>query len=84
MSVRVPVVIVENQDSEDHAGRHHPLDEIEIGPCTSMVRKQLIISLSSLPIKGTASLVMGISSDTMFMKTVRERRTVTPEINHGI
>ena len=28
--------------------------------------------------RGTASLVMGISSDTMFMKTVRESITVTP------
>ena len=34
-----------------------------------------------LPIKGTASLVIGISSDTMFMKTVRESITVTPRIN---
>ena len=35
-----------------------------------------------LPIRGTASLVMGISSDTMFMKTVRESITVTPATVH--
>ena len=32
--------------------------------------------------RGTASLVMGISSDTMFMKTVRESITVTPATTH--
>ena len=42
------------------------------------------MKLKYVPINGTASLVIGISSDTMFMKTVRERRTVTPDIDHGI
>ena len=37
MGVRVPVVIVEDQDGEDDAGGHHPLDEVEICPCTSLV-----------------------------------------------
>ena len=36
MRVRVPVVIVEDEDGEDHAGRHHPLDEVEICACTSV------------------------------------------------
>ena len=31
-----------------------------------------------IPTRGTASLVIGISSDTMFMNTVRESMTVTP------
>ena len=33
-----------------------------------------------LPIRGTASLVIGINSETMFMKTVKDSITVTPEI----
>ena len=33
-----------------------------------------------LPISGTASLVLGIISDTMFINTVRESKIVTPEI----
>ena len=33
-----------------------------------------------LPIRGTASLVMGINSDTIFIKTVRDSNTVTPTI----
>ena len=32
-----------------------------------------------LPIRGTASLVFGIISDTMFINTVRESNIVTPE-----
>ena len=32
-----------------------------------------------LPISGTASLVFGIISDTMFINTVRESKIVTPE-----
>ena len=32
MCVRVPVVIVEDEDGEDDTGRHHPLDEVEVGP----------------------------------------------------
>ena len=32
MRVRVPVVIVEDEDGEDHTGRHHALDEVEICP----------------------------------------------------
>ena len=32
-----------------------------------------------IPIRGTASLVLGMISETMFMKTVRDRRIVTPE-----
>ena len=32
-----------------------------------------------IPIRGTASLVFGMISETMFMKTVRDRRIVTPE-----
>ena len=32
MRVRVPVVIVEDEDSEDDTGRHHPLDEVEVRP----------------------------------------------------
>ena len=32
-----------------------------------------------IPIRGTASLVCGMISETMFMKTVRDRRIVTPE-----
>ena len=39
--------------------------------------------MTCLPIRGTASLVMGISSDTMFMKTVRDSKTVTPGNTFG-
>ena len=34
-----------------------------------------------LPIRGTASLVVGMMADTRFMNTVSERRTVTSEMN---
>lgn len=37
-----------------------------------------IIRYVNLPTKGTASLVIGISSETIFIKTVRESITVTP------
>ena len=40
-----------------------------------LTASRLIIVL--LPIRGTASDVVGIISDTRFMNTVRERRTVT-------
>ena len=33
------------------------------------------------PTRGTASLVIGINSETIFIKTVSESITVTPEIN---
>ena len=45
MSVRVPVVIVEHEDGEDHTGRHHALDEVEIGPCTP---RQLVLLVFNL------------------------------------
>ena len=35
-----------------------------------------------LPIRGTASLVIGINSDTMFMNTVKDNITVTPGKKH--
>ena len=41
-----------------------------------------VLYCTVLPMRGTASLVMGISSDTMFMKTVRESITVTPATVH--
>ena len=31
--VRVAVVVVKDEDCEHHAARHHPLDEVEVGPC---------------------------------------------------
>ena len=37
-----------------------------------------MIKLKYVPTRGTASLVMGISSETMFMNTVRDSITVTP------
>ena len=33
MCVRVAVVVVEDQDGQHHAAGHHPLDEVEVGPC---------------------------------------------------
>ena len=33
----------------------------------------------AIPMRGTASLVLGMTDETMFMNTVRERRIVTPE-----
>ena len=32
VSVGVPVVVVQHQHSQNHAGRHHPLDEVEVRP----------------------------------------------------
>ena len=43
-----------------------------------------VLHCTVLPMRGTASLVMGISSDTMFMKTVRESITVTPATVHAL
>lgn len=37
-----------------------------------------------LPIRGTASEVVGIMAETRFMKTVSERRTVTSEIKEEL
>ena len=34
---------------------------------------------AAIPMRGTASLVLGMTDETMFMNTVRERRIVTPE-----
>ena len=36
-----------------------------------------VVYCNQLPIRGTASDVVGIISETMFMKTVSDRRTVT-------
>ena len=33
MSVRVPVVVVEDQDGEDDRAGHHALDEVEVCSC---------------------------------------------------
>jgi hypothetical protein len=33
MSVRLPVVIVENHDGGHHTARHHEHDAVEVGPC---------------------------------------------------
>ncbi len=33
MSVRLPVVIVENHDGGDHTARHHEHDAVEVSPC---------------------------------------------------
>ena len=41
------------------------------------MRESSILSIN-LPISGSASLVFGIISETMFIKTVRLRRIVTP------
>ena len=35
----------------------------------------------TIPIRGTASLVLGMTEETMFINTVRDRRIVTPETN---
>ena len=43
-----------------------------------MVKKRGVYA-HGIPIRGTASLVFGMISETMFMKTVRDRRIVTPE-----
>ena len=32
VGVRVPVVVVQHQHGQHHAGRHHPLDEVEVRP----------------------------------------------------
>ena len=83
MCVRVPVMIIEDKDSQHHAAGHHALDKVEVGSC-SKKKDNLSINLClmrlKLPIRGTASLVMGINSDTIFMKTVRDSSTVTPTI----
>ncbi len=39
-----------------------------------------ITGCDGLPMSGTASLVFGIISDTIFMNTVRDSKIVTPEI----
>ena len=33
VGVGVAVVVVEDEDGQHHAARHHPLDEVEVGPC---------------------------------------------------
>ena len=33
----------------------------------------------AIPMRGTASLVLGMKDETMLLNTVRERRIVTPE-----
>ena len=33
MGVGVAVVVVEDEDGQHHAASHHPLDEVEVGPC---------------------------------------------------
>ena len=77
VGVRVPVVVVEHQHSQQHAARHHAHDEVEVSPWKNIFWG-LISNDCFWPIKGTASLVIGISSETMFMKTVKESITVTP------
>ena len=37
VGVRVAVVVVEDEDGQHHAARHHPLDEVEVGPCNVAV-----------------------------------------------
>ena len=39
MGVGVAVVVVEDEDGQHHAARHHPLDEVEVGPCNVAVNK---------------------------------------------
>ena len=45
------------------------------------VKLSVLSDDDNLPINGTASDVVGIISDTIFMKTVRDRRTVTSANN---
>ena len=51
--------------------------------CYDIIRSLINITLNQicklccLPIRGTASEVVGMISDTRFMKTVSDRRTVT-------
>ena len=46
------------------------------------VKLSVLSDDDNLPINGTASDVVGIISDTIFMKTVRDRSTVTSGNNH--
>ena len=39
VGVGVAVVVVEDEDGQHHAARHHPLDEVEVGPCNVAVNK---------------------------------------------
>ena len=36
VSVRLPVVVVEDHDGGDHTGGHHEHDAVEVGPWTKM------------------------------------------------
>ena len=44
-----------------------------------MLKKRRGVYAHGIPIRGTAWLVFGMISETMLMKTVRDRRIVTPE-----
>ena len=44
-----------------------------------MLKKRRGVYAHGIPIRGTASLVFGMISETMFMNTVRDRRIVTSE-----
>ena len=86
VSVRIAVVEVEDEDCEQDTAGHHPHDKVEIGSCMEKLSSLIgvtsnkrIIRYVNLPTKGTASLVIGISSETIFIKTVRESITVTPK-----
>ena len=85
MSVRVSVMIIENQDSEHNRAGHHSLDKVEICSCQYTQTLALcLLRVVVLPISGTASLVIGISSDTIFIKTVNDNNTVTPATLMGL
>ena len=57
---------------------------IEVGVCNEYKAKEYKAryhNTPTIPIRGTASLVLGMTEETMFINTVRDRRIVTPETN---
>ena len=85
MSLRFPVVKVEDHDGGDHTAGHHEHDAVEVSPCNKYVMivqveiekpPNICLSIFS-PIKGLSE-VIGMISETVFRNIVRDSNIVTP------
>ena len=73
VGVRVAVVVVEDEDGQHHAARHHPLDEVEVGPCNVALNwssKNRFLNVKALVEASNMDKAL-VEALTMIVKTLR-------------
>lgn len=78
MGLRLPVVIVEDEDGGHHAGGHHEHDGVEICGLIQSIWSQFTNDSWCLPMSGLFD-VIGMMDDTVFRNMVRDSKIVTPK-----